>query len=134
MASADYIIVLTSCLDREDGFERLYRALMEIDKNLEKDILTKESSYRKHKLETVYTIYQASEAATIKTSLEKALGKVSAEYMYLYPPGIPIIVPGERISQDIIDSCRYYERSGLNIEGLESQSLDEIQIIKEDNI
>lgn len=41
------------------------------------------------------------------------------EYAYLYPPGIPIIVPGEQITEDVIAYLEMYEQLGYSIEGLE---------------
>ena len=41
------------------------------------------------------------------------------EYAYLYPPGIPIIVPGEQITEDVIAYLEMYEQLGFSIEGLE---------------
>ena len=44
-------------------------------------------------------------------------GKVAAEYAYIYPPGIPLIVPGERISEKIAEEMSEYEKMGFRIEG-----------------
>ena len=40
------------------------------------------------------------------------------EYAYIYPPGIPLIVPGERISEEVIARIEEYSRMGFDIEGL----------------
>ena len=45
-------------------------------------------------------------------------GKISMEYAYIYPPGIPLIVPGERISKEVIARIEEYSKMGFDIEGL----------------
>lgn len=49
---------------------------------------------------------------------KESIGKISMEYAYLYPPGIPIIVPGEQITEDVIAYLEMYEQLGFSIEGL----------------
>lgn len=46
------------------------------------------------------TIDQALDAEQKTVRLEEATGEVSGDYVYLYPPGIPILVPGEAIDAD----------------------------------
>lgn len=50
---------------------------------------------------------------------EACEGRVSAEYAYLYPPGIPLLVPGERISCEILERLELYRSLDFDIEGLE---------------
>jgi len=45
-------------------------------------------------------------------SLEEAVNEVAAESVMIYPPGIPIVIPGEIITQDMIDDFEYYKKSG----------------------
>ena len=47
-------------------------------------------------------------------------GRVSLEYRYVYPPGIPVLVPGERISREVLEVLSYYHSRNLNIQGQES--------------
>ena len=58
-------------------------------------------------------------------------GKVSGEYVYLYPPGIPLIVPGERVDQACIDKIREYEKKGLKVRGMADPDGKTIKIINE---
>ena len=46
-----------------------------------------------------------------KVPFKESVGKISGEMIMAYPPGIPIIIAGERISQDIIDHYRRIKRS-----------------------
>ena len=47
--------------------------------------------------------------------LEELEDRIMAEYLYVYPPGIPIIAPGEIVSREIIEKIRNYINNGLNI-------------------
>lgn len=49
---------------------------------------------------------------------EECEGYISTEFAYLYPPGIPLLVPGERISREVINVLQNYAHSGLDIEGI----------------
>ena len=51
-------------------------------------------------------------------SFQESVGKVSLEYAYAYPPGIPILVPGEIISKEVVHLLKAYENMGFDIEGL----------------
>ena len=72
--------------------------------------------------------YQAEEAAHGSVRLEEAAGKVSADYIYLYPPGIPMIVPGEIFTEPMIQIVRQCQEAGLDVEGL--PETDTINIVK----
>ena len=49
---------------------------------------------------------------------EQCAGRISMEFAYLYPPGIPLIVPGEKISEEVIALLQKYKDMGFEIEGL----------------
>lgn len=59
-------------------------------------------------------------------SLPECAGRVALEYAYIYPPGIPLIVPGERISAGTADQLQRYEAAGLQIEGTELRGKIEV--------
>ena len=53
-----------------------------------------------------------------KVELFKAKGKISAEYLYLYPPGIPLLTPGELITKELLEVVELYRKSGLTVHGM----------------
>jgi hypothetical protein len=57
---------------------------------------------------------------------QQAVGFVSTEYAYLYPPGYPLIVPGEKVSQEAADVLQWYCKQGFTIEGLENDRCIEV--------
>ncbi|VBB06590.1 pyridoxal phosphate-dependent transferase [Lucifera butyrica] len=56
-------------------------------------------------------------------------GLVCAEIVTFYPPGIPLLCPGEQISQEIIDYCRRLQEAGLHISGPEDYTLKTIKVV-----
>ena len=128
MASIDYVTALTSVGDSEEGMERLCNAL---------EILDRERNWRSKqdqeimlpRLQRVATISEMDEREKVSVSWEQCQGKVAAEMVYVYPPGIPLIVPGERISRDVIECVNSYRNCGFAIEGTKEDK--KIQIERE---
>lgn len=120
MASGNYVVAMTSIMDTDEGFARLSDALECIDgtvrKKEETGVISPREIYREQK--TVMTIDQALDAEQKTVRLEEAAGAVSGDYVYLYPPGIPILVPGEAIDVQTAETIRHCIRLGLEVEGL----------------
>lgn len=64
-------------------------------------------------------------------SLEQAVGRVAADYIWAYPPGIPLIVPGEVIDQDVFDTISFYRNNGMNLIFPRGGDLDHVEVIKD---
>lgn len=117
MASTDYVIAMTSIFDTNIGFDRLAKALCEIDSEL------RFSNEDEKKSEVIsFTspcqIYSPSEALSMASSecdLDNAVGKVSAEYVWAYPPGIPILIPGEKITQKETEQIDMLIKKNVNL-------------------
>ena len=52
-----------------------------------------------------------------KVVIQESAGYISKEYAYIYPPGIPLIVPGERISEGTVRQIIQYQQTGFDIQG-----------------
>ncbi len=63
--------------------------------------------------------------------LKDAAGRISAEFLMIYPPGIPIFIPGEIIEQENLDYIHKNLEAGLPVQGPEDPSLQYIRVIKE---
>lgn len=59
----------------------------------------------------------------------ESMGMVCAEIVTFYPPGIPILCPGERITQEIIDYCQRLQQAGMHISGPEDCTLQTIKVV-----
>ena len=62
--------------------------------------------------------------------LTNAVGRVSREYVYLYPPGIPILVPGERIDAGFVSDVGEMRERGLMPEGMRDKQAERIDVLK----
>jgi arginine decarboxylase len=67
-----------------------------------------------------------------KTSyeLKDSVGKISGEFVMCYPPGIPILAPGERITKEIIDYINYAKEKGCFLTGTEDMNVERINIVE----
>ena len=63
--------------------------------------------------------------------LEEAIGRVSGETVAFYPPGVPIICPGEVITKEAIKYIRNYQQEGLRLSGPADGQLQYIEVIGE---
>lgn len=69
-------------------------------------------------------------AKTVRIHPEQAVGRVTAEFVTVYPPGIPLLVPGEVITQDDIDDIRRHQRMGSSIQGPEDRCITYLKVVK----
>ena len=66
---------------------------------------------------------------TCMVPFDHSAGMVCAEIVTFYPPGIPILCPGEAITQDIIDYCQLLKKGGMHISGPEDCTLKTIKVV-----
>lgn len=124
MAMEGYALAITSVMDTEEGWQRLVYALKEIDGTLKGMALGKEHIVLENKelasrglIEPSLTITEAFYAEKISVPWEEAAGRISAEYIYLYPPGIPLLVPGEMITEAFICKADTLVQCGFELQG-----------------
>ena len=119
MVAGTYVLAMTSLADTKEGYDRLKKALLEIDAQ------AGEGRARGRELPRMERVMTPGEAVAAKEAGEweeipwtEAEGKTSLEFAYLYPPGSPVIVPGETVSKEAIELLTYYEEQDFQIEGL----------------
>lgn len=128
MYSAQYVLAMTSIMDTQEGFDRLMDALMEIDaqetaelqKTEEKDnamFLQRAYAPRQKAMELYEAAYLQKDGRVEEMERKDCAGKVCAEFISLYPPGIPMIVPGEIISDSFIEILEKCAAMGLHVQG-----------------
>jgi lysine decarboxylase len=69
-------------------------------------------------------------AETEFVDFRKSAGRICAEVITPYPPGIPVIGPGEEITKEIIDYCRLELRAGVKMQGPYDTELRTIRVVK----
>ncbi len=139
MASGHYATALTTLMDTQEGFDRLFAALQAIDRKNRKngmlhqgqeletaDLFTTDDIYCE--AEKVLEIAEAMDAPKTTIPLMSAAGCVSGEFVYLYPPGIPILAPGERVTEEILETLRICQARNMQIEGMKDYSGQSLEI------
>ena len=125
MYSASYVLAMTSVMDTDGGFERLLNALYETDRQIEKENCNLiqpdfiEDIYGK--TEKRLEISDAWEKEKKSIALSDACGFIAADFICLYPPGIPVLVTGEEISSDMIGQLTKCVQMGLNVQGIDGK-------------
>lgn len=135
MEAEQYVLALTSVMDSQEGFDRLVKALLEIDESLQAGKqriqnynFIDSSSVAKNQQKC--DIWRAVEGDWEIVSLKESKGRVSAEYAYLYPPGIPLLVPGEEISEEFLVRAECLKAQGMCLQGLNDYSQQKIRVLK----
>ena len=126
MEAENYVLGIAAVGDTEEGFERLCSAIEKIDAETETETDAGQERISYAKMKQVLSIAQAMDAQQRRFPLEESIGKISGEFAYLYPPGIPILVPGEQISGHLVRNVRRYMEQGLEVQGLSDSTCETI--------
>ena len=70
-------------------------------------------------------------AETVSVPFTQSAGAIIAEFIMIYPPGIPVLLPGERISEQNIHYILEHIKAGLPVQGPEDPTIQQVRIIKE---
>lgn len=133
METLRYVLAMTSIADTKEGFVRLANALIEIDQGLScQNKENYDNNYIMPKPPMAFcSISMALDSKKEMCFLDNAIGFVSAEYIYLYPPGIPLLVPGEVFTEEYIVIIKKYLSAGLTVKGVEKNHVYIIKNTKE---
>lgn len=145
MAAEKYVLAIMTIMDTEEGWQRLAAALRQIDDRIETGAMIgpgkipgeesgmerKEAAgiadesvvqYGKEnaggKKSTDVTMAQAYLGKREPISLAECVGKVAADFVHLYPPGIPLISPGEVVGEEMVERIGKYRSLGLQVQGV----------------
>ena len=125
------ILAYLSIGDRVQELERLVSALAEIRRRYQKDpsgLLNQEYIDP----EVVASPQKAFYAEKKSVPIEKTEGMVCSEFVMCYPPGIPILAPGERITKEILDYIQYAKEKGCSMTGPEDPDILYLNVLAEE--
>lgn len=131
MAAANYIVAMTSYCDDDCGFGRLSNALQKID-SMERGSFVPKATALYCENERALELFEAEQHEIKIVSDTGAVGKICGEYVFAYPPGIPIIVPGEIISKRLLSEVIILKSSGIVVNGSISQNSGQTAVIDTD--
>ncbi len=149
MAAGSYVIAILSMMDEEEGFNRLSTALLEIDREILRKHKEGKNKFeielkgfsgelegvREEKLFSYFTIrpkveigiWEAYTSINREIELVDADGKIAADFINLYPPGIPLLVPGEAIDQQTITIVKHYLQNCYTVQGIRGNRIKVIR-------
>ena len=125
------ILAYISVGDSEANIERLVGALSEIKRRFKKDrtgMLDHEYINPQVVMSPQKAFYSAKESLPLAQSIDR----VCSEFVMCYPPGIPILAPGERITQPVLDYIQYAKAKGCFMTGPEDMKIEYLNVIVEE--
>lgn len=129
MSDYYYGLILTSLMNDEEDYEKLIIAIEEIAKTAPyEEINSTNINMPTPRVEMNIASAYYSKKELI--DLEQAIGRISAASIIPYPPGIPLIVPGEMITRELYDHIIMTLENGLEIVGLMGYNKDKIVVVE----
>ena len=123
------ILAYISIGDRIQDIERLVGALEDIKRLYSKDktgLLSGEYINPQVVVSPQKAFYSEKKSVEIKQSV----GYISGEFVMCYPPGIPILAPGEMVTQEIVEYILYARDKGCSMQGMEDPKVEYLQVLK----
>lgn len=158
MAGAYYVVAIITVMDETEGFERLAQALCELDvicpaaeqakkqarenvnsmnvisdiSKVDMELFTRVLLERRSESPvcTLKEALEADEADTEAVVFTESPGRIVTEQIYLYPPGIPVILPGERMTQSVMELIQNYCRKHLPVQGMSDRTCNTVRCLK----
>lgn len=123
------ILAYISVGDTKRNIERLVSSLSEIRRRYKKD-KTGMMRYEYINPEVVVAPQEAFYAEKEAIPIENSKGRICSEFVMCYPPGIPILAPGEQITKDILDYIAYVKDKGCLLTGPQDMEIKYLNVLK----
>lgn len=124
------ILAYISIGDRIQDIERLVGALADIERLYHKD-RTGMLSGEYIAPTVIVSPQKAFYARKESLPMEETAGRISGEFVMCYPPGIPILAPGEMITKEIVEYIIYARDKGCSMQGMEDSRVKRLQVLQE---
>lgn len=121
MIYEDKIVFMAGLKSEKSDFDILAKALIDCDKFLSGE--KQKYSVKMPKTDSVYSIAKALDEKSEYIPLDEAMGRISASFVNVYPPGAPCLIPGEVITEEIIK----FINSSDNVEGLYNNKIKAVK-------
>ena len=131
MADSDTIVFLATLVDSKEDFNHLATALIPILKSQQKSPRTTATSLSWSVIPTVaISMRDAYFAETEMVSAEKAMGRISADLIAPYPPGVAVVAPGEVLTKLIVQGLATTKAAGVRIAYATDPTLASYRVVK----
>lgn len=123
MAAGSYCLAMFTVADTDEGYQRMTRALLELDAMLTTRADCETISVAEQISQPIirYSLTEGWEKEWELTEMSVAIDRPVADFINLYPPGIPLLVPGEVLTRDLYEKLRAFQELKLNVQGLIKQ-------------
>ena len=115
MVAPHYVICMTGAGDTKRSLKRLANAIYKADKTVKYSI--RPNIFAEFGESTNVSFNSALKREKVFCKMKVAEDKISAGYIWVYPPGVPVLVPGEKISQKLIESLAGFQKNGAELFG-----------------
>lgn len=144
MAAADHCLAMFTIGDSAEAYTRMTEALLAIDRDITagKWRTQQQAEGRDSGEASLYhvqpkaglSLADAWDAEKEEIPLEQAAGRIAGDFVNLYPPGIPVLVPGEQIEEIHCRKLAEYAREGLKVQGITGKEKYRITVVKNKKI
>ena len=128
------VLFLLTYADDNEEIESIINKITDIFymiKKQNKPPLALSNNCRMPVAQQILSARQAFYADTEAIAFSEAVGRICTEQISFYPPGIPVIIPGELVSKEILTYCQSMLALGLPVSGPQDGSLRKIQVVKQ---
>ena len=122
------ILAYLSIGDRVQDLERLVSALAKIRRLFKKDP-TGMLSQEYIEPDVVLSPQNAFYSKKVSLPLEQTLGRICAEFVMCYPPGIPVLAPGEKVTDEILQYIGYAKEKGCSMTGPTDPHINNLNVV-----
>lgn len=122
MSFSKGVVLILSPSNTIEDFEKVYLAISELDLNIIKDNKNtiEFKNYYPEKCLEPYEIFNLNDT---EINLSEAINRIAKDFIVPYPPGIPIVCPGEKITSDTVEIINDYIDNGLSVIGVKNNKI-----------
>ena len=124
-----YALALTSFMNEEEDYEKLIAAVEDLAKSAPYEDITP-VSINMPTPKVRKSIYEAYHSNKKQIDLKDSIGRISAAAIIPYPPGVPLVVPGEEITQELYDQILFLMENDIEIVGLMGYNKDRLVVVE----
>ncbi len=128
------VLIVGSFGDTKEGMERLLSALREISYDHYGKGTPKADFIDIPPIpEQIQIPNEAFNSVKTPVRIKDSVGMISGEFLMAYPPGIPVLCPGEKITKEIVDYVQDLKDAGLYVQGTEDPEVEYILVVKDED-
>jgi len=136
-ATDSVLLFITSIATLSEDLKQLMMALIKISQEIKKGVYKRVEieelntyNFKHFSLESSILPSKAIYMERIRLALKESIGAVAGDFIVPYPPGVPIVVPGEIISEQVVNYIEEGRRKGYNINGVYGDKILQVNIIR----